>query len=117
MHSPDCRGPYTREDTSCYCGHAYELYCVRSVEDLQNTLGINYAYSQDREKAVEDLKRAAEQHVAWKKFAVSMLALATDTEEDLWVDEVLPPAEFLDHQYMFDLIVKLKIAKLKAGQT
>lgn len=114
-HSPNCRGPYTPDDTGCYCGYSYDMYCVRTIDGLQDTLGVSYVYWNDKQKAVEDLKLAAVHHVAWKAFAIRLLALATDTDPDLWVDEVLPPAEILDRpDAMFDLIVKLK---LKAEMT
>lgn len=93
-HSADCRGPYVRGQTSCYCGYAWEQHQIYVLGELEQTL-IGWS-TPDAKKDLENLQAAAKHHVAWKEFACKLLAAISDTEEYLWLDEKLPPVEILE---------------------
>lgn len=96
MHSPDCRGPYTPDQTSCYCGFSRYQYYERTIHNLVDMMDVSWCYSDQHDQAVEELKLAVAHHIMWKKFAMDLLAKVTDTSVDLWLDEKLPPVEILD---------------------
>lgn len=110
MHSPDCRGPYLDTDTNCYCGESWLLYCERVVGDVMYQLGESWSW-RGKVTDVQQLMLVVSAHVEWKKFAVTLLCAATDTEEHDWRDQ-LPPSEILERP---DVLASLVERVLGAG--